>query len=516
MHRAGCFLLLVILCADIFHHNARASAYVPSTIVPPPVPREFRATWVASVYNLDWPSRPGLSSAAQQAELRQILDRAAALNLNAVILQIRPACDALYASPLEPWSPFLTGKMGRPPQPFYDPLEFAVREAHRRGLQLHAWFNPYRAMTSASGTPSPDHISRRQSALIRSYNGMQWLDPGHPDTLAHTRAVVLDVVRRYDIDGVHLDDYFYPYPDKKKTPFPDSTTFHTYQKSGGRMTRAEWRRDNVNRMVQTLHQAIQDEKPWVVFGISPFGIWKPDHPAGIKAGIDAREDIFGDSRFWLKNGWVDYLAPQLYWTIDQPEQSFPRLLEWWRRQNIHNRHLWPGIAADRIGKDRNSTEIIRQIGLSRRKPCTEPGHILWNFRPVLENRGGVAHRLRNESYSSPALPPTYPWLSVKQPGPPVLRAEPVPDSGLSFSWLTNPSGGGTPHLWVLQYRRGSQWTTRILSADIRRWTPEPGSAPEVVSLFAVGRTGLASPPVVLQTTSNTQTVSRTSNNVSEF
>jgi len=474
------------------------AAYLPSAEVPPPVPREFRAAWVASVYNLDWPSRPGLSPDAQRAELLALLDRAAALHLNAILLQIRPACDALYASPLEPWSPFLTGRMGEPPEPFIDPLAFAVEEAHRRGLELHAWFNPYRAHTSSSGTPSRDHISRTHPGLIRTYNGMKWLDPGHPETIAHTRAVILDVVRRYDIDGVHIDDYFYPYPDKKKTPFPDGATYAAYQRGGGKLSRSEWRRENTNRMVQTLHQAIKGEKPWVKFGISPFGIWKTNHPAGIKSGIDAREDIFGDSLHWLKMGWLDYLAPQLYWTIDKPEQSFPRLLEWWRSQNSLQRHLWPGIATDRIGKDRNATEILRQIGLTRRNAAPSAGHILWNFRPVMENRGGVGTRLKNEAYAGPALPPAYPWLGRATPGAPRLSAEHTPDGGWTFSWLTDPAGQSPPHRWVLQYRLGGRWTTRLLPADIRRWTPERDAAPELLSLFAVDRNGNAGPATVLQ------------------
>lgn len=499
MRRAARFLFFALIWVlGIGWAGAVPQVYEPSAEMPPPVPREFRATWLASVYNLDWPSRPGLPPEEQRAELRRILDRAAALNLNAVILQVRPACDALYASPLEPWSPFLTGKMGRPPEPFYDPLEFAVREAHRRGLQLHAWFNPYRAHTSASGTPSADHISRTRPGLVRSYNGMQWLDPGRPETLAHTRAVVLDVVRRYDIDGVHMDDYFYPYPDRQRTVFPDAATYAAYQKAGGRLSRGDWRRENTNRMVQSLQQAVQGEKPWVVFGISPFGIWKADHPPGIKSGIDAREDIFGDSLHWLKSGWVDYLAPQLYWTIDKPDQSFPRLLEWWRSKNVLQRHVWPGIAVDRVGKDRNATEILRQIGLSRRGAGEHPGQLLWNFRPVLENRGGVATRLRAESYAVPALPPAYPWLGVPAPDVPVLQAGRTENGGWSFTWLTSPAGGGPPHLWVVQHRQGTRWTTRILPAEVRRWTPEPGSAPEAVALFAVGRTGLASAPVVLR------------------
>lgn len=491
-----CVAWVLVGLTALAHATAQPSAYVPSAEIPPAVPREFRAAWIASVYNLDWPSAPGLPPATQREELLRILDRAAALHLNALILQIRPAGDALYASPLEPWSPFLTGKMGRPPEPFYDPLEFAISEAHRRGLELHAWFNPYRAHIASSGAPSNDHISRTRPDLIRSYNGMLWLDPGRPEALAHIRAVVLDVVRRYDIDGVHIDDYFYPYPDKKKTPFPDGATYAAYQRGGGKLTRAEWRRDNTNRLVQTLYQTIKGEKPWVKFGISPFGIWKSNHPPGIKSGIDARDDIFGDSLHWLKMGWLDYLAPQLYWTIDKPDQSFPRLFDWWRDQNSLQRHLWPGIAVDRVGKDRNATEILRQVGLTRRGTGSSAGHILWNFRPVLENRGGVGTRLKNESYTSPALTPACPWLGSARPGTPRLSAARSEDGSWTFSWLTDPAGGSSPHRWVLQYREGTRWATRILPGSVRRWTPE--HPPAAVSVFAVDRVGNAGPAAVLR------------------
>jgi uncharacterized lipoprotein YddW (UPF0748 family) len=478
--------------------SATPSAYLPSAVLAPPVPREFRGAWLASVYNLDWPSQPGLPPATQRAELIRILDRAASLKLNALLLQIRPACDALYASPLEPWSPFLTGKMGRPPEPFYDPLEFAVTEAHRRGIELHTWFNPYRAHTSASGTPSADHISVTRPHLIRRYNGMLWLDPGRSEVIEHTRNVIMDVVRRYDIDGVHIDDYFYPYPDARRTPFPDGPTYAAYQKSGGKLDRVEWRLENTNRMVQSLYQAIKSEKPWVKFGISPFGIWKNGVPAGIKSGIDARNDIHGDSLHWLKMGWLDYFAPQLYWTIDKPDQSFPKLLAWWRSQNALQRHIWPGLATDRIGKDRTATEILRQIGLTRRCADTAPGHILWNFKPSLENRQGLSQRLQTEAFLQPALTPAYPWLARGKPAAPLLRAARTDEGGWTFTWLTDPSGTATPHQWILQHRLGDRWTTRILPASVRQWTPEPDASPTAISLFAVDRVGTVGPPTVLQ------------------
>ncbi len=356
---------------------------------------EFRAAWIATVHNLDWPSRAGLSPAQQQAELRSQLDFAKRLGLNAIIFQVRPAADALYASRNEPWSPYLTGTMGR--NPGYDPLAVAVAEAHRRGLELHAWFNPYRAIASKSVTPSRDHISRRKPDWIRRHGTNLWIDPGAAGVEDYTIGVILDAARRYDIDGVHLDDYFYPYPVKGAREFDDSASYNAYRKRGGRLERGDWRRANVDRFVQRLHRELKSLKPGLKFGISPFGIWRPGVPDSIKAGLDAYGTLAADSRKWLQEGWVDYLAPQLYWNIDPPDQSFATLLKWWTAQSARGRPIWPGIAVDRVGKSRPASEIARQIELTRRTGASS-GHILWSLKDVRANRGGVADLLRNSVY----------------------------------------------------------------------------------------------------------------------
>lgn len=475
---------------------AMGTTYLPSPVSPPAVPREFRAAWVASVHNLDWPSKPGLPVEQQKAELLQILDRAAALNLNALILQVRPSCDALYASPREPWSAFLTGKMGQPPVPFYDPLEFAVREAHNRGLELHAWFNPYRALTAPDAPVSPDHISKTRPDLVRRHGRLLWLDPGLPEVVDLTRETILDVVRRYDIDGVHIDDYFYPYPEGRKTrTFDDAATYQSYKKQGGALTLAEWRRDNTDRLVKSLYEAIKAEKPWVKFGVSPFGIWKSGIPNGIKAGIDAREDLFADSLHWLKMGWLDYFSPQLYWTIDKPEQSFPKLLGWWRSQNTLHRHIWPGVATDRIGKDRKADEILRQVMLARKDASPSAGHILWNFRPVLQNRADVAGLLKEKAFQQPALTPAFPWLSRKQPSAPDMVAIPQRDGGVTIRWAEARITESPARRWVVQWEQNGLWSTRVLEAKQGRWDiPPEGEKPTKISVFALDRYGLAGPP----------------------
>ena len=373
--------------------------------------RELRGVWVATVGNLDWPSAPGLPVSRQKQELVALLDALAALNANAVILQVRPAADALYPSALEPWSEVLSGTQGVAPEPLWDPLAFAIENAHARGLELHAWFNPYRARPATSISPAAAaHVSRRRPDLVKAYGKQLWMDPGEEDVAAHSLAVILDVVRRYDVDGIHLDDYFYPYPEKdaagNAVEFPDEPSFASYAASGGALGREDWRRWNVNRFVKRLHDEVKAVKQNVRVGISPFGIWRPGRPAQVK-GFDAYEEISADARTWLQRGWVDYLAPQLYWPIDQREQSFPVLLAWWAGQNAAGRFLWPGIAASRVGEDGKgwpAGEIAEQIRRARAQPGVT-GHILFSARALLENRAGVATELRKDVWAEPAEAP---------------------------------------------------------------------------------------------------------------
>jgi len=357
--------------------------------------KEFRGAWVASVYNLDWPSKPGLDAARQQAELRAILDRARSLGLNAILLQVRPAGDALYASKIEPWSAFLTGAQGA--EPSYDPLAFAVKEAHARGIELHAWFNPFRAATNGKGSFAKNHISRVRPEWVRPHGSLLWLDPGVPEARDYVLRVVLDVVKRYDIDGVHIDDYFYPYPAKGISDFADGASWKTYGVASG-MSKADWRRDNINRFVETLYKSVKAEKPAVKVGISPFGIWRPGVPATTEAQLDAYDMLYCDAKLWLERGWCDYLSPQLYWSIEPAKQSFPVLLDWWRAQSKAGRPVWPGIATERIGAKRPASEIANQIAITRRG-TDRPGHIHWNMKALMQDRGGIGGVLRREVYA---------------------------------------------------------------------------------------------------------------------
>ena len=362
--------------------------------------REFRGAWVATVYNLDWPSKAGLPAAQQQAELRAILDRAAELKLNAILLQVRPSADALYRSDKEPWSAVLTGQQGAAPG--YDPLEFAVREAHARKLELHAWFNPFRAATNAKGPFSSKHVTQTHPEWIRRYGSLMWIDPGVPEARAYVIDVILDVTRRYGVDGVHIDDYFYPYPGNGAV-FSDDPSWTRYGMKSG-LSRGDWRRDNINRFVEALYRGIKAEKASVKFGISPFGIYRPGVPATIEAQLDAYDQLFADARLWLERGWCDYLAPQLYWGIEPAKQSFPVLLDWWRAQSRVGRPIWPGIATERVGAKRPAKEIGNQIELTRRGD-PNPGHIHWSMKSLMRNQGGVADMLKRETYRATATVP---------------------------------------------------------------------------------------------------------------
>jgi len=359
---------------------------------------EFRAAWVASVYNIDWPSKAGLPAETQKAELRRMLDRAAALNLNAILLQVRPESDALYRSEHEPWSRFLTGKQGV--SPGYDPLAYAIKEAHARGLELHAWINPFRAAANARTPLAPGHIAKRRPDWVRRFDNQLWIDPGDPEARRYVISIMADIARRYPVDGIHIDDYFYPYP-KGKAVFNDDATARRY--AAGK-TRGEWRRENINDFVRTMYFTLKKIRPSAKIGISPFGIWRPGVPSTVEGKLDAYGELFADSRKWLAEGWCDYLAPQLYWSIDSP-QPFPDLLAWWRAQS-HGKAVWPGIAPTRIGPNRSAQEIVNQIALTRRgRFHGAPGHIHWSMKSLMTNQGGVADRLRSGPYARKAPAP---------------------------------------------------------------------------------------------------------------
>ncbi len=506
-------LVLIALLPHIACGQPPLVVRAAADTTPPPIPREFRAAWVATVGNMDWPSKPGLSTAQQQAEMRAILDRLVQLRMNAVVFQVRPAADALYDSKLEPWSDVLTGEMGRAPEPYYDPLAFALGEAHKRGLEMHVWINPYRAKYSTTKTTAASHISRTHPNLVRKYGPYLWMDPGDPAVRARTIAVVLDLVRRYDIDGVHMDDYFYPYPETERgreLPFPDESTWRRYRLSGGTLSRDDWRRHNVDLLVKALDESIHAAKPWVRFGISPFGIWRPGYPESVR-GLDQYDKLYADARKWLREGWVDYFTPQLYWAVDRPEQSYPVLLRWWAEQNVKGRHLWPGNYTGKVGFANSAkwpvSEVIEQIRRTRAQPGAT-GNVHFNMSVFLQNPDHLNERLLREVYTGPALVPASPWLDRRAPAAPRVAMRMDPQTGWHVLDLQpGPSGPesptvapSAPWLWVVQTRHANGWTTEIVPAteELHVLSPRGGPAPVDVRVTAVDRVENAGPATRVQ------------------
>jgi uncharacterized lipoprotein YddW (UPF0748 family) len=405
---------------------------------------------------------------------------------------VRPAGDAIYPSTLEPWSEVLGGAQGRAPVPAWDPLAFWIAEAHRRGLQLHAWFNPFRARHSAARSPlAPPHLALRQPSLVRRYGEQLWMDPGEPAAVAHTLAVVADALRRYELDGVHIDDYFYPYPVESQgaeLPFPDDVSFARYLAGGGRLARDDWRRANVDAMVQALQRTVRAIRPQALFGVSPFGLPRADRrPPGV-TGFSQYDKLYADVERWWDAGWVDYLAPQLYWPIDRSDRAFAALLDAWSAGNGQRRHLWPGLftssvrtnAAD-VSPARSwpARELLDQVALTRTRAGSS-GHIHFSMNALMQDRDGLARLLRFGPYAEPALVPATPWLAGDTPAPPRLQRQGV---------QVRIDSAAPPARWAIWRRIEGRWRFAVQAADER--IIEPAGADTLV-VSAVGRTGLTS------------------------
>jgi uncharacterized lipoprotein YddW (UPF0748 family) len=497
------FLTSLLLLAFLGCANHVSSRVLPqggpSSSEPPAAPREFRAAWVATVSNIDWPISPGSSVEVQKAEARNLIVRARTLGLNAIILQVRPAADALYESKLEPWSEYLTGEQGRPPAPRYDPLAFWIKEAHDAGLELHAWFNPFRARHASAHSPlAASHVGNTHPEWVKKYGDQLWLDPGEPGSAEHVLAVILDVVHRYDVDGVHIDDYFYPYPIKEgadqKVEFPDNPSWQAYLSGGGTLSRADWRRSHVDQFIERLYRQVHREKPYARVGVSPFGIGRPDRrPPGI-SGFSQYDELYADAERWLEQGWVDYLVPQLYWKMDSPEQPFGPLLDYWRAQNPKGRHVWPGLFTSRTGGSDPwlVDEIMGQIQLTRSRGGNA-GHAHFSMVALMKNYEGITGALAG-IYGGPALVPASGWLASTPPTAPLVRV---------LNSEANPSivrvelrAGDSSCLLAIWGRYGSTWRFFTVPGGSGTIPSQFGGSPlGPVVVSSVGLTGLESPRV---------------------
>lgn len=432
--------------------------------------------------NIDWPSSRTLTTRQQQDELRAMVASAAGLRLNALLVQARPTGDALYPSEIEPWSEFLTGRSGRAPDPPYDPLAMWVEECHAAAIECHVWFNPFRTRHfEAKGPDAPTHINNTRKDLTHRYDRFTWMDPGEPDAQDHSIRVMLDVVSRYNIDGVHIDDYFYPYPEAKRD-FPDDVSWGRYTKSGGTLSRADWRRENINRFVKRLYEEVKRIKPHVRVGISPFGIWQPGFPAGVD-GFNAHEKLYADARLWLRNGWLDYAAPQLYWKRSAPKQAFEPLLDWWIGESPLGRPIFPGLYASKCDPAEGkwpASEITDQIAAIRSRPPAG-GEIHFSMKALMKNYGGLGDALVAGPYATMALPPVCETCGDAEAPGVDARAEFEP-GGVSLTW----SSGIECETLVAAWKYEEEWTYQAVSS--RAGGVDHGPC-DVAAVAAVGRNG---------------------------
>ncbi|WP_086691950.1 glycoside hydrolase family 10 protein [Streptomyces recifensis] len=373
--------------------------------------REMRGVWLATVANRDWPSRPGLPPEEQRAELIAHLDRAVADRLNTVIFQVRPTADALWPSPYEPWAEYLTGTQGR--DPGWDPLGTAVREAHARGLELHAWFNPHRVANHTDpGRLTPDHPARLHPEWVVPYGGKLYYNPGLPEVRRFVRVAMLDAVAKYPVDAVHFDDYFYPYPVAGQT-FDDDTAYDAY--GGGFEDRAAWRRDNIDRLVREVAAGIRRVRPGTRFGISPFGVWRnaATDPRGsdTRAGVQTYDDLYADTRRWVREHWIDYIVPQIYWNIGFPAADYAKLLDWWAAEAAGTgTRLYVGEALYKAGAAgqppawQDPAELSRHLTLADEYPQVR-GHVFFAAQDVARDPLGAMARVVADHYRRPARPP---------------------------------------------------------------------------------------------------------------
>ena len=383
---------------------------------------EFRGVWIATVVNIDWPAEKGLSVEEQKASFIKLLDIHQRNGINSVFVQVRPAADAFYPSQYEPWSEYLMGKQGVPPNPYYDPLAFMIEETHKRGMEFHAWINPYRAVFNIkTSSVSPTHITRIHPEWFLTYGTTKYFNPGIPEVREYVCKVVKDIVTRYDIDGIHMDDYFYPYRIAGKE-FPDEKTYLTYGKG---LTKDAWRRSNCDSIIKNIYETITDANPRVKFGVSPFGVWRNKNMdiEGSKttAGTTSYDDLYADILLWLRMGWIDYVAPQIYWECSHNQCPYNELLDWWSK-HTYGKHLYIGHANYKANSNaawRNKNELPNQIIALRGMKLTQ-GSAFFSSQDLVRNTNGWADSLRENYYALPAIVPPMSWIDSTIPPKPIV------------------------------------------------------------------------------------------------
>lgn len=418
---------------------------------------EFRAAWIATVYNLDWPSKTGLGIKEQKEEYISLLDSLKGTGINAVIVQIRPSGDALYASKYAPWSEYLTGIQGK--DPGYNPLEFMIEETHKRGMEFHAWMNPFRI--TASGLDQTkldqDNIGYLHPDWLIAYDNKWMLNPGIPQVREYIIDIVAEIILEYPIDGIHFDDYFYPYLNIKEGPFPDDQTYEHYNTK--KVSKEEWRRNNINQLINGISQVIKLNRPKIKFGISPFGIWcnKSSNKNGsdTQAGVSSYETLYADTRYWIEEGWIDYIAPQLYWKFDYDRVPYYTILDWWEKELLNkNTHLYIGQAAYKLKEDESWTvkDIINQLTYNRTKEVVK-GSIFFSSKSLQENIKGVSSGIKSNFYTYKAIIPPMPWLPGRVPSRPEQIKLKEKEDYVKLSWV-DKSPEDTDYYIIYKFEEG--------------------------------------------------------------
>ena len=419
-----CVFFLLLMAGGVFAQVQTGSAYPK---------REFRAAWIQSVNG----QFRGMPTEKLKQNLIGQLNSLQKAGINAIIFQVRPEADALYASRLEPWSRFLTGVQGKAPAPYWDPMQFMIDECHKRGMEFHAWINPYRTKTTLKSELAPNHVYNIHPEWFVTYGDQLYFDPALPESRRHICMVVSDIVSRYDVDAIHMDDYFYPYPIKGKD-FPDDASFARF--GGGFSNKGDWRRSNVNVLIKKLHETIREIKPWVKFGVSPFGIYRNESsdPLGSKTkGLQNYDDLYADVLLWAREGWIDYNIPQIYWHIGHPVADYETLVKWWAR-NTENRPLFIGQSVmntvqNADPKNPSINQLPRKMALQRAYQ-TIGGSCQWPASAVVENAGKYRDALIAEYHKYPALPPVFDFMDNEAPAN-VRKMKPVwTEDGYILFW----------------------------------------------------------------------------------